>query len=547
MSQQIRFVLIMIIAGSMLTLLAAFAPPATVGATVKSVSADGTQITVVVGGGKSGKEQVFRLTGATKITLDGKPVPLSELKDGTKVTLSYDKTSQEAVSIRVTSAKPENPPEEPSPTAPAKSSKKSETGKAPPVGAPVSSSPGEWPQWRGPERNGVSKDAGLLKQWPESGPPLVWRVSGLGSGFSSVAVTGGRIFTTGDRGQDQYVVCLNAADGKEVWSTAIGKPGNGARSTPTVDGELLYALSTRGQQEAEIVCLETATGKERWRKNFQKDFGGRMQQSWGYSESPLVDGDNVICTPGGPDAALVALKKKTGDIVWKAKVSGGDAAAYSSAVVAEVGGIRQYVQLLEKGIVGVAAKDGRFLWRYNKIANGTANIPTPVVRGDLVFCSTGYNTGAALLKLAPSGGGIKFEEKYFLPATEFQNHHGGMVLVGDHVYAGSGHNNGLPTCIDLKTGKIVWGKQRGPGTHSAAVVYADGNLYFRYENAVMALIEATPKAYTVSGTFNIPNGSTPSWSHPVVAGGRLYLRDQDRLLCYDVRADATTARASASR
>lgn len=405
----------------------------------------------------------------------------------------------------------------------------------------------DWPQWRGPDRSAVSKDAGLLRQWPEGGPPLVWTAKGVGEGYASVAVTGGRIYTTGDRGRNQYVTCVDASNGHVVWSTPIGQPGDGARSTPTVDGDLLFVLSTRGHQDADIVCLEKATGKEQWRKSFRNDFHGKMMTNWGYSESPLVDGDNVICTPGGSEATLVALKKKTGDVVWKAKVPGGDAAAYSSMVVAEAGGIRQYVQLLEKGIVGVAAKDGKFLWRYDRIANGTANIPTPIVRDDLVFCSTGYNTGAALLRLVSGAGGIKVEEKYFLPSNKFQNHHGGMILIGDYVYAGSGHNNGLPTCIELKTGKIVWGPQRGPGEESAAIAFADGNIYFRFQNAVMALIEASPRGYKVKGSFKIPNGSTPSWSHPVIAGGHLYLRDSDRILCYDVRADRSSARFDAGR
>jgi outer membrane protein assembly factor BamB len=407
------------------------------------------------------------------------------------------------------------------------------------VGAPAPNGPlaGTWPQWRGPERTGVSTETGLLKEWPAAGPPLLWKVPGIGQGYASVAIAGGRLYTVGDRAGAEYVFCLDAATGKSLWSTVIRKPGNGARSTPTVDGDLLYALSTRDQQEADLVCLETATGKERWRRSFRNDFHGRMMTSWGYSESPLVDGERVVCTPGGAEATLVALDKKTGALIWKSQVPGGDAAGYSSIVVAETGGVRQYIQMLERGIVGVAAKDGKFLWRYNRVANGTANIPTAIVKGDLVFCSTGYNTGAALLQLVPArDGSMTVKEKYFLPANKFQNHHGGMVLVGDHIYAGHGHNNGIPTCIEMETGKIVWRQDRGPGTGSAAVVYADGRLYFRYDNAVMALIEATPEGYHLKGQFKIPGGATPSWQHPVIADGRLYLRDQDKIYCYNVKA-----------
>jgi outer membrane protein assembly factor BamB len=404
--------------------------------------------------------------------------------------------------------------------------------------------PADWPQWRGPDRTGVSPEKGLLKEWPESGPPLLWTAVGMGRGFGSVAVSNGRIYAIGDtKGREQSVVCVNAADGKVVWTAPVGK-GDGARNTPTVDGDRVYCLNTQGNQHAEIVCLSTA-GKEVWRKDFQKDFNGKMMSGWGYSESPLVDGDKVICTPGGADATLVALDKKTGAVIWKAAVPNGDAAGYASIVVSEGGGVRQYIMLLERGIVGVAAQDGKFLWRYNRIANGTANIPTALVRGDYVFCSTGYGTGAALLKLSADGsGGVKATEQYFLRGNTFQNHHGGMVLLGDHVYAGHGHNNGFPICVELMTGKVVWGGgERGPGGGSAAICAADGMLYFRYEKGaeqgagpVVALIEASPAGYRLKGQFTIPRGSTPSWQHPVISGGRLYLRDQDRLLCYDVKA-----------
>jgi outer membrane protein assembly factor BamB len=284
--------------------------------------------------------------------------------------------------------------------------------------------------------------------------------------------------------------------------------------------------------------VDANKGEVKWKKEFGPEFNGQMMSDWGFSESPLVDGDRVVCTPGNDQAALVALDKTNGRVIWKAAVPQSGGAGYSSIVIAETGGVRQYITLLGQsaGVVGINAKNGKLLWRYNRVANSTANIPTPIVRDNLVFCSTGYGAGAALLRMVPANGGIKAEQQYFLPGNEFQNHHGGMVLVGDHVYAGSGHNNGLPTCIELKTGKIVWGKQRGPGSESAAVIAADGHLYFRYQDAVMALIEANPAGYRLKGSFRIPAGATPSWSHPVVAGGRLYLRDQDRLLCYDIKA-----------
>ena len=405
--------------------------------------------------------------------------------------------------------------------------------------------PGDWPQWRGPHRDGVSTETGLLKQWPEGGPKLLWNSrqvnsgQGVGVGYSSVSVADGRVFTMGDgRGQrgrqrKEYVFALDANTGKELWATPVGRAdGDGPRSTPTVDGDRVYAVSRQGN----LVCLSAKDGGIVWQKDYAKDFGGRMMSGWHYSESVLVDGDKVICTPGGDMATLAALDKRTGDVLWKSAVPNGGGAGYASIVTADVGGVRQYITLLRSGIVGVAADDGRFLWRYERIANGTANIPTPVIHGDLVFCSTGYGAGAALLRLSRADGGIAVQEVYFLRGNKLQNHHGGVVLMGDYVYGGHGHNAGLPFCLNLKTGKFAWGPVRGPGDGSAAVVYADGNLYFRYENGVMALIAATPEGYHVRSQFRLPDYlGTPSWPHPVVAHGRLYLRGNDVLLCYDLR------------
>jgi outer membrane protein assembly factor BamB len=400
----------------------------------------------------------------------------------------------------------------------------------------------EWPQWRGPNRDGISPETGLLKAWPTDGPRLLWnsrivnQKRGIGRGYSSVSVAGGRVFTMGDRGKDGYVFALDAAIGKELWATRVSPgQGDGPRCTPTVDGDRVYALSRQGL----LVCLDAATGSPRWGKDYAKDFGGRMMSSWAYSESPLVDGDKLVCTPGGDAAALVALDKRTGELIWKAPIPNAGGAGYASIVVAEVGGVRQYITLLgrSKGVVSVAAKDGKLLWFYNRMANGTANIPTPLVRGDLVFVSTGYGAGSALLRMVPtSDGGVRVEEQYFLKGNVLQNHHGGMILLGNYVYGGHGHNNGLPFCLELKSGKLMWGPVRGAGEESAAVAYADGHLYFRYQNGTMALVEATPQGYVLKSQFDLPRESgRPSWPHPVIAEGRLYLRGQDMLLCYDLK------------
>jgi len=400
---------------------------------------------------------------------------------------------------------------------------------------------GDWPQWRGPNRDGKSADTGLKHTWGEEGPPLVYRVKGLGIGFASVSMADGRIFTMGDRDGQQCLIALDQETGKELWATKVGggftNTGyHGARCTPTIDDGRVYALGT----SSDLVCCEAATGKLIWVKNFAADFGGKMMSNWAFSESPLVDGDKLVCTPGGVDATIVALDKKTGRTLWTTAIApigelGKDGAAYSSIMITHGGGHKQYVQLLGRGLVGIDAESGKFLWGYNKIANKTANIPTPIIKDDYVFCSTGYQTGAALLRLKAKGDGIEAEEVWFQTGKDLQNHHGGMVLVGDYLYGGHGHNKGFPVCVEFKTGKIQWDGGRGPGSGSAAVVYADGQMYFRYQDGVMALVDASPKGYKLQGQFKIPDSTKPSWPHPVVVGGRLYLREQDELFVYDLR------------
>jgi outer membrane protein assembly factor BamB len=408
------------------------------------------------------------------------------------------------------------------------------TGAAPAAG-------GHWPQWRGPQRDGLSPDTGLLAAWPESGPARVWTATGLGAGFSSVSIANGRIFSMGDRRDGQYVVGLDEATGRELWATRVGgrheDEYGGPRGTPTIDGDRLFAVTTDG----DIVSLDGASGKVLWQRSMPRDFGGRMMSQWMFAESPLVDGDRVLVTPGGANASLVALDKNTGRDIWRAAMprlgsAGADGAAYSSIVISNGGGVKQYVQLMGRGLISVRASDGWVLWGYNRVANNVANISTPVVKDDFVFASTGYSTGAVLLQLASDGkGGVTATEKYFLSANVLQNHHGGFVLIDGVVYGGNGHSNGFPFAMDLASGRMLWTRARGAGTGSAAVTAADGHLYFRYQDGTMALIEANPKQYQVKGTFAIPNVRRPSWSHPVVTDGRLYLREQDELFAYAIK------------
>lgn len=402
--------------------------------------------------------------------------------------------------------------------------------------AAAGSSTASWPQWRGPHRDDIAADKGLLAKWPEEGPPLEWTGEGLGSGYSSISIENGRIYTMGDRKDGEYLICLNGRNGKEIWSKHMGEGWNdgGPRCTPAVVGDSVYALTPRGV----LICASSKDGSIRWQKDFAKDFGGKMMSGWGFSESPLVDGDRLIGTPGADDAALVALDRKTGETIWKSNIEKCGGAGYSSIVKCDPGGVEQYVTVMGKtgGAVGVRASDGKLLWRNDSVAGKVANIPTPIVRGDYVFYSTGYDDGgSALLKIVSKGDGQQAEEVYKKAANDLRNHHGGVVLVGDYMFGGHGQNQGFPFCINFETGESTWKRQRGPGDRSAAVTYADGKLYFRYENGLMALVEANPKEYKLISTFKIPEGSTPSWAHPVIAGGRLYLRDKERLLCYDIR------------
>ncbi len=408
----------------------------------------------------------------------------------------------------------------------------------------------DWPQWRGPARDGRSPETGLLAAWPEGGPPLAWRAAGMGHGYSSVAVVGERLYTLGDVGETQHVLAVSVEDGHTLWKTPIG-PGwednyIGARSTPAVDGEHLYALSTEGV----LLCLETGGGEIRWRRDLPKEHGAGLmmakgQYSWKFAESPLVDGDRVIVTPGASDALLAAFDKRTGKELWRTRAGdrdlgdfGADGAGYSSAVVSNAGGVRQIVQLLGRGVIGVEASTGRLLWHYGRVANGIANIATPLATGDHVFVSTGYGTGSALLEITRKGDAFEAREVYFLTADTMQNHHGGLILDGGHVYTGTGHNKGFPLAVKMASGEVAWGPIRNQGRDSAAVAFAEGRLYFRYQNGLMVLIEATPEEYREHGSFQIPDVDQFSWSHPVIAGGRLYLREQDNLFAYDIRAGA---------
>jgi precorrin-6B methylase 2 len=409
----------------------------------------------------------------------------------------------------------------------------------------------DWPQWRGPERSNVSAETGLLRKWPKEGPPLLWKAEGLGEGTPSLAVAGGRIFTLGYRGDKEFATALSEKDGKQLWTTPVGPTVPGMRvmrwlsqRTPTVDNDRVYVFTAGG----ELICLDTASGKERWRKDYAKDFQAK-RGPWGCCDFPLVDGDRLICTPGGGEATLVALNKVTGEVVWKCSVPGENRNTYSAVVVAEIGGIRQYVNQLDKGVVGVAATDGKLLWRYDRITPRSGNVHTALVSGDKVFCSCGGGSGCALIQFVPEEKGFKVQEIYAVKHP-FDSWLGSSVLIGEHVYTCEGMDIELPTGkLVGRIGKLVpigRGGRSAPSLPGRYTMTCAGRvLVHRKANNVLTLTEVTPQGTFVErGEFQAPHYSQdPTYSFPVVAGGRLYLRDQNVLLCYDIQEPKRKLRA----
>jgi len=402
-----------------------------------------------------------------------------------------------------------------------------------------SSSAADWPQWRGPDRSGVSKETGLLKQWPKDGPKLLWQVNNIGDGYSTPVVVGSRIYLMSNRGMDnEFVEALSTQDGKVIWTTRVGKVGNPdqnpnypkARSTPTVDGDFIYALGSDG----DLVCLEAKSGKIRWQKNIRKEFAGQPGE-WAYAESPLVDGNIVMVTPGGPEATLVALNKTSGAVIWKSLVPGNEPAGYASAIVVQAGGRRQYVQLLTKGLVGVDAKTGQVLWRYAEVAKGPAQYWTPLARGEYVYGGA-LGVGGGLVQLKADASGVSASQVYF--TRGLPNGIGGGVVIGDHIY-GTEVGQKL-VAAEFITGKVKW---QADNFGWGSVASADGHLYLHLTNGDMVLVEATPEAFRPKGKFTPPAQPKHSLSgdfgegafaYPVIANGRLYIRDLGTLWSYDI-------------
>lgn len=496
--------------------------------TIESVSADRKKITVQPTGDKPKK--VFTIPDGVKITLDGKTAKLSDLKDGQQISVftnSSDTVTQ--IFARTEKDKSASPASTPMPKSSPKT-KKSDASSEAASDDNVGGKPGDSPQFRGPRRDGrAGTGNNIANGWPRSGPKGEWSAGGLGSGFAAVAVANGRVFTMGLNGTDEKVFALNERDGKPAWSVSTGGgayrdgTGDGPRCTPTVDGDRVYALGALG----DLVCLDAKNGQRRWHKNILKEFDGRAGH-WGICESPLIDGEKVIVTPGGRGATIVALNKNTGSELWKARVPGDPGPGYASAITVDVGGVRQYVNFTARGLVGVRAEDGEFLWQNNSAANGTANCSAAVFHENHIFYGSGYGTGGACMRLESNGNTTSAEEIY--KTKDMKNHHGGMVVVDGFVY---GCDDNILTCLDMLSGKVMW-KERSPGKGS--ITFADGLLIVRNEQGPLTLVEANSQRYVEKGQFDQPNRSRRNaWAYPVVANGHLYLRDQETLLCYDLR------------
>jgi outer membrane protein assembly factor BamB len=395
----------------------------------------------------------------------------------------------------------------------------------------------DWPQFRGPDRTDVSRETGLLRSWPPGGPKLLWTFDKTGIGYSGPSVVGDRLYLMGGDETKEYLFALDVRTGKKVWTAEVGpfyenNWGGGPRGTPTVDGDRVYALGGRG----DLICVKASSGEKLWSKNYTRDLGGPLP-TWGFTESPLVDGDQLLCTPGGAGGTVAALDKTSGKLLWRSK-GWTDRAAYPSVVISNAGGVRQYVQMTERSVAGVEAKSGRVLWHFDRPARIV--VPTPVCFDDYVYVTSGYGAGCNLLKLTRDGRDFKVEEVY--ANKNMQNHHGGVVLVGGHLYGYYERNDWV--CQDARSGKIVW-KSRKLGKGS--LTCANGQLYLYGEaDGTAVLLDVSTKGWSERGRFKITRQSAlerpPNrpganiWTHPVVANGRLYLRDQEYLFCFDVKA-----------
>jgi outer membrane protein assembly factor BamB len=495
--------------------------------TLKSVDSNFGQISVEFVSRKQPKS--FRLSRSTPVTLDGKKTKIAQLKPGQKVSVFTNKSGRVLrVIARTRSAS--RPEPRPTQLAATDSSSPTLSDTKPGQESPGTSS-AAWTGFRGHQRDNISKEQKLAQKWPRKGPPRLWSAPGLGEGYSTVSVARGMVFTMGYRRKRESILALDLQSGEPVWSADTGgsaykqRRGNGPRGTPTIDGDKVYALGASG----DLACVELKTGNLLWSKNILQEFGVD-NIFWGISESVLIDGDRLICTPGGEEATMVALDKRTGDVIWRASVPGNPSAAYSSPIVVEVGGVRQYVNFTSSAVVGIRADDGEFLWQDTTSANDTANCPTPLFYDGHVFSASGYGAGGTLLRLTSRGKKTDVIEVY--RTQKMYVRHGGMLIVDGYLYGSN--DSGILTCLEVNGGKVMW-RNRSFDKGSISIVYADGHLYLRSDDGPVALIEATPEGYREKSRFEQTRRSDrPAWAHPVVADGKLFLRDMNVLQCYDL-------------
>lgn len=490
---------------------------------ITSISEAPKQVTIK---SSLGKEKSFSIPDSAPATFNGKKSQFDQFKVGQRATVFTTASGTiTRFSVRdVVTSKSSSAVSRP------KKEMKAKRSRAP---AKQDGGSQQWTQFRGPGRTNISTETGLSKDWNQSPPKLLWTARGLGEGYSAVSLSDNLVFTLGTKANEEVVIALDVNTGEIVWTEPNGAifkdgQGNGPRSTPTVDGTVLYALGASG----DLSCMTTRDGNVEWTKNILQDFGA-SNIVWGISESPLIDGDKLICSPGGQGAAMVALKKQDGSTIWKAAVPGNPKAAYSSPIKVTVGGVQQYVNFTHDGIMGVEAQSGTPLWGNNRAANKTANCSAPLffAGNNSIFYASGYGTGGALLRLTAARNRVSAQLGFF--TADMKNHHGGMVVVDGFLYGSS--DPGVLTCINLANGQTVW-QNRSVG--KGALTCADGHIYMRSEAGPLALVEVNPKAYVEKGRFNQPERSgKPAWPHPVVADGKLFLRDQDLLLCYDVKAN----------
>lgn len=405
----------------------------------------------------------------------------------------------------------------------------------------------DWPQWRGPHRDGHAEDQALLQQWPNGGPGMAWEFDDAGGGYSSVAVAGGKLYTLGSDDSGCSLICVDVATGKRQWGERFSRGGNdddymhgwggGPRSTPSVDGEQVFVLSDVGV----LAAFSVEGGKPQWTRDLVQDFGGSIPK-WGYSESPLVDGERVLVSPGGSNC-VVGLDRSNGKKIWGSQGMD-DEAHYVSIVKSQVGGTEFYVTAFANGLVGIDAKSGDVLFREPASANPVATIPTAIVHENMVYHTSDYGSGNQLLQLtAKDDGGLATELIYANSVKSMMNHHGGVVLHDGVIYGCSKTGRGVWMAQDFASGEVLWSEPAKPNA-SGSIAFADGRLYcYNDKEGSLDLVLPNRKGWKTVGKLIIPkqfegkrgtNNKGAIWAHPVISDGKLFIRDQNFVFAYDI-------------